>query len=281
MARREPGPFGVMEMGSVADVPRHWLARRHLGSVSGMRLTMVGCSGSMPGPHSAASCYLLEADGFRLVVDLGNGAVGALQRYTALNQVDAVALSHLHADHCLDMCPLWVARKYSDEDPLRLIPVYAPAGAAERIARANDDPDVTGVFDFVTLTPGQHRIGPFAVTTGHVAHPVETFAFRFEHGGHALTYSGDTGESPALVELARSADVFLCEAGFPDLPDLPPNLHLCGRQAGEHAARAGAGRLILTHLAPDYDPEESLAGAAGAFGGPVSLAAPGQVLDLG
>jgi ribonuclease BN (tRNA processing enzyme) len=270
-----------MELGSVADVPRRWLARRHLGSVVGMRLTMVGCSGSMPGPHSAASCYLLEADGFRLVVDLGNGAVGALQRYTALNRVNAVALSHLHADHCLDMCPLWVARTYAPEGALPRIPVYGPAGTAERIARANDDPDVTGAFDFVTLTPGQHRIGPFAVTTGHVAHPVETFAFRFEHGGHALTYSGDTGESPALVELARSADVLLCEAGFPDLPDLPPNLHLCGRQAGEHAARAGAGRLILTHLAPDCDPEESLAGAAGAFGGPVSLAAPGQVLDLG
>ena len=71
-----------MEPGSVAGLPRHGLARRHLGSVSGMRLTMVGCSGSMPGPHSAASCYLLEADGFRLVVDLGSGAVGALQRYT-------------------------------------------------------------------------------------------------------------------------------------------------------------------------------------------------------
>ena len=92
------------------------------------------------------------------------------------------------------------------------------------------------------------------MTAGHVAHPVETFAFRFEHGGHALTYSGDTGESPALVELARSADVLLCEAGFPDLPDLPPNLHLCGRQAGQHAARAGAGRLILTHLAPEHRP---------------------------
>jgi ribonuclease BN (tRNA processing enzyme) len=123
-------------------------------------------------------------------------------------------------------------------------------------------------------------IGPFAVTASHVAHPVETFAFRFEHGGHTLTYSGDTGESPTLVELARSADVLLCEAGFPDLPDLPPNLHLCGRQAGQHAARAGAGRLVLTHLAPDIDPARSLAAAAGAFGGAVSLAAPGQVLDL-
>jgi len=246
-----------------------------------MRLTVVGCSGSMPGPHSPASCYLLEAEGFRLVVDLGNGAVGGLQRYTTLNRVDAVALSHLHADHCLDMCPLWIARKYSAEGPLPSMPVYGPAGAAERIARANDNPDVTGVFDFVTLTPGRHQIGPFAVSTGHVAHPIETFAFRFEHGGHVLTYSGDTGESPVLVELAASADVLLCEAGFPELPDLPPDLHLCGRQAGQHAARADAGRLIVTHLDPDNDPAQSLAAAAGAFSGPVSLAAPGQVLELG
>jgi ribonuclease BN (tRNA processing enzyme) len=177
-----------------------------------MRLTVVGCSGSMPGPHSPASCYLLEADGFRLVVDLGNGALGGLQRYTALNRVDAVALSHLHADHCLDMCPLWVARTYSYEGALPRIPVYGPASAAE---------------------------------------------------------------------LAASADVLLCEAGFPELPDLPPDLHLCGRQAGEHAARAGAGRLIVTHLDPDNNPAQSLAAAAGTFSGPVSLAAPGQVLDLG
>jgi ribonuclease BN (tRNA processing enzyme) len=112
-------------------------------------------------------------------------------------------------------------------------------------------------------------------------HPIETFAFRFEHGGHVLTYSGDTGESPVLVELAASADILLSEAGFPELPDLPPDLHLCGRQAGQHAARAGAGRLIVTHLDPDNDPAQSLAAAAGAFSGPVSLAAPGQVLELG
>ena len=220
---------------------RPWRASRRLDTVVGMRLTVVGCSGSMPGPHSPASCYLLEADGFRLVVDLGNGALGPLQRYTALERVDAVALSHLHADHCLDMCPFWVARTYSSEGALPRIPVYGPAGTAERIARANDDPDVTGVFDFVTLTPGRHRIGPFAVTAGHVAHPIETFAFRFEHGGHVLTYSGDTGESPVLVELAASADVLLCEAGFPDLPDLPPDLHLCGRRPASTPPGPGPG----------------------------------------
>jgi ribonuclease BN (tRNA processing enzyme) len=245
-----------------------------------MRLTVVGCSGSVPSPRSPASCYLLEAEGFRLVMDLGSGGLGPLQRYATVSQIDAVALSHLHADHFIDMCSLWVARRYRSEGSLPRLPVYGPAEAARRVSLANDDPDVSGVYDFVTLAPGIRQIGPFTVTVDHVAHPVETFAFRFEYGGRALVYSGDTGPSPALTELARSADVLLSEAGFPDFPDLPPNLHLCGRQAGQHAAAAGAGRLVLTHLDPDEDPAQNLAGAQGAFPGPVTLAAPGQVIDL-
>jgi ribonuclease BN (tRNA processing enzyme) len=245
-----------------------------------MRLTVVGCSGSIPSPRSPASCYLLEAEGFRLVVDLGSGALGPLQGYVAAHQVDAVALSHLHADHYIDMCSLWVARNWSSEGTLPRLPVYGPADAARRVSLANDDPDVSGVYDFITLAPGRREIGPFTVTVAHVAHPVETFAYRFEYGGRALVYSGDTGPCPALTELARSADVLLCEAGFPELPDLPPDLHLCGSQAGQHAAAAGAGRLVLTHLNPGEDPAQNLAGAQGAFPGPVALAAPGQVIDL-
>ena len=244
-----------------------------------MRLTVVGCSGSIPSRHSAASCYVLEAEGFRLVVDMGSGALGALQQYAGLDEVDAVALSHLHADHFIDMCSFWVARTYSPQDLVR-VPVYGPAEAAQRVSRANDDPDVTGTFDFVTLVPGRRQIGPFTVTVDHVAHPVETFAFRFEHGGKVLTYSGDTGESAELIELAKSSDIMLCEAGFPELPDLPQGLHLNGRQAGQHAAAADAGHLVLTHLGRGYDHELSAAGARDAFGGPVSLAAPGRVLDL-
>ena len=127
-----------------------------------MRLTVVGCAGTIPGPHSAASCYLLEAEGFRLVVDLGSGSLGPLQRYAAVDQIDAVALSHLHADHFIDMCSLWVARNWSSEGTLPRLPVYGPADAARRVSLANDDPDVTGVFDFVTLTPGRRagRPGP-------------------------------------------------------------------------------------------------------------------------
>ena len=210
---------------------------------------------------------------------MGSGALGALQRYVDLAEVDAVALSHLHADHFIDMCSFWVARTYLAQGVLP-VPVYGPADAAARISRANDDPDVTGTFDFVTLVPGCRQIGPFTVTVGHVAHPVETFAFRFEHGGKVLTYSGDTGESAVLAELASSADILLCEAGFPELPDLPPGLHLSGRQAREYAAVANAGHLVLTHLAPGNDPAQSLAGAQETFGGPISLAAPSQVLEL-
>ena len=246
-----------------------------------MRLTIIGCSGSFPGPESPASSYLLEAEGFRLLLDLGNGALGVLQRHADLYSIDAVALSHLHADHCLDMCSYWVARRFAPGGPQPAIPVYGPAGAAERLSLAADPgSDLTGAFDFHTLTPGTRRIGPFQVITERMNHPVETYGFRFEHGGRVLAYSADTGPGQALVGLARRADLLLCEATFLDGPGLPPGLHLTGRQAGEHAARAGARHLVLTHLAPGSDKQRSFAEAESVFPGPISLAAPGQEFDL-
>jgi ribonuclease BN (tRNA processing enzyme) len=246
-----------------------------------MRLTIIGCSGSFPGPESPASSYLLEAEGFRLLLDLGNGALGVLQRHADLYGIDAVALSHLHADHCLDMCSYWVARRYAPGGPQPAIPVHAPAGAAERLARAADPgADLTKAFSFQTLTAGRRRIGPFQVTTERMNHPVETYGFRFEHGGRVLAYSADTGPAGALADLARGADLLLCEATFADEPDLPPDLHLTGRQAGEYAARAGARHLVLTHLAPGNDRQRSFAEAQSAFSGPISLAASGQEFEL-
>jgi ribonuclease BN (tRNA processing enzyme) len=225
----------------------------------------------------------VEADGFRLLLDLGNGALGALQRHVGLYDVDAICLSHLHSDHCLDMCAYWVARYYAPGGPRPRIPVYGPDGTAERLARASGldpKPGLTTVFDFVSLHPGRRQIGPFAVTVDHVEHPVETFGFRIEHAGRVLAYSGDTGESAALVVLAKSADVLLCEASFLDRPGLPTGLHLTGREAGEHATRAGVGHLVLTHLVPGNDQDRTLAEAVGAFSGAVSLASSGLVLDL-
>ncbi|HEY6275282.1 MAG TPA: MBL fold metallo-hydrolase [Streptosporangiaceae bacterium] len=250
-----------------------------------MRLTIIGCSGSFPGPDSPASCYLLEADGFRLLLDLGNGALGALQRHAGLDSIDAVCLSHLHADHCLDLCSYMVARTYHPDGPRPRIPVYGPAGTAHRMAQAygfGEHPGMAGAFDFVTLAPGTLTIGPFQVTVAHVNHPVETFGFRVEQAGRALAYSADTGESAALVGLARQADLLLCEASFLTGPGLPTGLHLTAGQAAEHAARAGAGQLILTHLVPWNDPARIQAEASGsAFGGPISLAVPGHSVELG
>ncbi|GAA0978388.1 MBL fold metallo-hydrolase [Acrocarpospora macrocephala] len=250
-----------------------------------MRLTIVGCSGSFPGPDSPASCYLFEAEGFRLVVDLGNGALGALQRHIGLHDVDAICLSHLHADHCLDLCAYHVVRTYSPGGPFPRIPVYAPADAPRRLNRAYgmpDEPTLESAFDFHALTPDRRQIGPFEVTTALMNHPVETYGFRISYGGHSVAYSGDTGECADLVRLARDADVLLCEASFLDLPDLTPDLHLNGRQAAEHAAKAGVDRLVLTHLVPWYDPDRILSEAATAgFTGRLELARSGAVYDLG
>jgi ribonuclease BN (tRNA processing enzyme) len=245
---------------------------------------MIGCSGSIPGPDSPASCYLVESGGFRLLLDLGNGALGALQRYAGMFDIDAVCLSHLHADHCLDLCAYWVARTYSPGGARPRIPVYGPAGTQRRMAQAyglDEHPGMTRVFDFGTLTPGTRQIGPLRVTLAAMNHPVETFGFRIEHGGRAIAYSADTGLTPALDELARGVDLLLCEASFLDEPGLPGDVHLTARQAGQYAARAAAGQLVLTHLVPWNDRERSRREAASAYAGPLSLAESGQVVDLG
>jgi len=243
-----------------------------------MDLTIVGCSGSFPGPDSPASCYLLEAEGFRLLIDLGNGALGPLQRYSDLDRIDAVCLSHLHADHCLDMCGFQVFRAYHPSGQLAPIPVYGPAGADLRLDRATaveSAQPMSVIFDFVTLSSGTREIGPFRVVTDQMNHPVETYGFRIEHGGRAIAYSADTGLSEPLVRLTRDADVLICEASFPDVEDLPPNLHLTAAQAAEHAVQAGAGQLILTHLAPWTDQDHALEQAQAIYHGPLALATSG------
>jgi ribonuclease BN (tRNA processing enzyme) len=247
-----------------------------------VRVTVVGCAGSFPGPDSPASCYLVEHDDFRLLLDLGNGALGALQRFIPLERIDAVVLSHLHADHCLDLCGLYVAQRYHPAGPRPPIPVWGPRGTASRMARAYDlpeDPGMTGQFDFHPLEPGAQAIGPFTVTAARVNHPVEAYGLRVAAGDHAIVYSGDTGESAALVELAHGADVALFEASCLEARPAP-DVHLTARQAAEHARAAGVGTLVLTHLVAWNDPAETLAEARAAFDGALMLASSGLVIDI-
>jgi len=248
-----------------------------------MRLTVVGCAGSFPGPDSPASCYLVEHEGHSVVLDLGNGAFGPLQRHTDVYSVDAVVLSHLHADHCLDLTSYYVARKYHPDGPKPSIPVLGPTGTSDRMARAYDlahTPGMAGEFEFRDhLT--ETEIGPFRITTARVNHPVEAYATRVEAGGRSLVFSGDTGVTDALVELSRGVDLALFEASFLSrYPNLPPDLHLTAAQAADHAQRAGVGRLVLTHLVPWTSQDETLAEGTAAYDGDLALATPGLVVDL-
>lgn len=252
-----------------------------------MKLTVLGCSGSMPGPDSPASGYLLEAEGYRLVLDLGHGAFGALQRYVDPAEVDAIVVSHLHADHCIDLTAYIVALRYGASQyrlsgPAGRIALIGPAGTRDRLEAAYDPLarklGLHELFGFATPVGGE--LGPFAVSFARVNHPVPTTAVRFTHGDRTLVYSADTGESDALVTLADGADVLLCEASFGPDDTYIPGLHLTGKQAGEHADRAGVERLIVTHVPPWGSRQDAADEAATAFAGPVEIAQPGAQYEI-
>jgi len=248
-----------------------------------VRLTVLGCSGTYPGPDSPCSGYLVEHDGFRLVLDLGPGALGPLQRAIGLLDVDAVHVSHLHADHCTDLVGMSYARRYHPDGPPPPLPLYGPKGLADRLCSVFEVPPpdrLRTVYDVHEVAVGTRQIGPFTVTTARMDHPVECHGIRVEAGGRSLVYSGDTARSERLVELARDADVLLCEASWPDAPDRPGGLHLSGREAGEHAAQAGVERLLLTHLMPWADREAMAAEAAQAYDGPLEVVRSGAAYDV-
>jgi ribonuclease BN (tRNA processing enzyme) len=248
-----------------------------------MKLTVLGCSGSIPGPDSPASGYLIEAEGYRLVLDLGHGAFGALQKYLRPNDVDAIVISHLHADHCIDLTAYIVALRYggdgySSVGPESRIQVVGVPGTRDRLEAAYDPLarklSLHELFTFATPndTPA---LGPFALSYAQMNHPTPTNAVRIECGDRTLVYSADTGESTDLVTLAQGADVLLCEASVGPDEELVPGLHMTGRMAGEHADKAGVERLIVTHVPPWNSVQIAADEAAAAFHGPVEVAHPG------
>lgn len=261
-----------------------------------MRLIVLGCSGSGPGPTSPASGYLVQAGDVALTLDLGNGTFGALQRHLDPWRLDAVAFSHLHPDHCADFSALVVHRRYHPYPPFdataRPLPVIAPAEAPQRFAGQYAPSaaelartDLSDVFAFRPLADGaSSSVGDVTVRAAAVDHLCEAYALRVEHGGASLVYSGDTGPCDGLVELARGADVLLCEASWPHVTQFwaepPRGVHLSARQAGEHATAAGVGRLLITHVPPWCDGEALVAEAKGAFDGPVDLVAPDASYDV-
>lgn len=258
-----------------------------------MIVHVVGCSGSIAGPESAASCYLLEAhDGARtwhVVFDLGSGAVGPLQRHVDLGAIDAVVLSHAHPDHAADAYALSVALRYGYPDPARdPLPLYGPAGIGEVLG----DEEAAAPYALRELRPTPVHpvslaIGPFDITVGLAWHPVPALAFRIEgpgeHGGRVcLTYTGDTDRSEAIDALAEGADLLLAEAGWAhrEVPAGSDGVHMSGKQAGALARDAAPVQLLLTHIPPWGDREATALKARAIFDGPVTLARAGQRIAL-
>jgi len=249
-----------------------------------MKLTIVGCAGTFPGPDAACSSYLLEHDGFRLLLDAGNGSTGPLQRTCGLLDLDAIAISHMHGDHYLDLITYTYARRYHPEGNPRCLPVHGPSDVEEHVASAFGRPVgqlLSEVFEFHPISGATTMdIGPFTVERERVNHPVETYAMRITAGGSTLAYSADSGVCDELVKVARDADLFLCEASYLEGEDNPPDIHLTGREAAEHASRAGVGKLVLTHLVPWGDADRTLNEATAAYDGDIAVAACGAVFDI-
>ncbi len=191
------------------------------GKLVSVRITVLGCSGSVVGPDSPASGYLLTApDTPPLVIDFGGGVLGALQRHADPNSVH-VLLSHLHADHCLDLPGLFVWRRYHPTPAEQRGLMYGPANTWARLGAASS-PEGGEIDDFSDIFDIRHwvdnetvQIGSLSVTPKLVCHPTESYGMRItDPSGATLVYSGDTGYCDQLIDLARGADVFLCEASW-------------------------------------------------------------------
>ena len=216
------------------------------------------------------------------MIDCGTGAVGAMQRAGVLLDVDAVFLSHLHADHCLDLVAWYYTRYYHPEGPRATMPVYGPQGSAERIAGAFDavPPGLAETYDWRLAKAGHMEIGPFDIELAGMYHPIESLGMRIEAGGKVFAYSADTAANDALPVLARDADFMLCEASWQDNCPHPEGVHMSGIEAAGMANAAGADRLMLTHVVPWCSREQILEEALTVRGEGTEMALPGMSYDI-
>ena len=271
-----------------------------------MDLTILGCRQGMPADGQASSCYLVTEESTRLLLDCGPGAATALSAVTHVSTLDAVVISHLHSDHCYDLLPLGKTLLNGRiRDARRLptlpdagtaiwppVPLHVPAGgrtAFDALAAALPVPTVPVLdrafdlaFDLNEYEPGdEFTIGECRIGLYPLRHSLPNCGIRVTGPTGSLAYSGDTYDVPGLVKLARGVDLFLCEATL-ELTDDTVHGHLTAAQAGEAAAAAGAGELVLTHFLT-ADPtwlEARRADAQRYFDGPVHLASPGRRFEV-
>lgn len=244
-----------------------------------IRLVPVGTGAAFGDPGEVQSSYLVLAGPRRIVLDLGSGSLAALARHMPPEDLDAVVISHLHPDHCVDLFGLHVRMEWGPGRG-RVIPVFGPPALGGRLA-AFGAGEVWRPEQGLHLHPLEDGGGVLDLGDGvvlrhaEVPHLPPTHAVRVEHGGRALVYGADCGPDDALVDLATGADVLICECTFGADPVPEGVAHLDAHGAGALARRAGVGRLLLTHIQPDHDRDRALAVAGAAFGGPTAWARPG------
>lgn len=248
-----------------------------------VRLTVLGSSGAFPTAECPSNGFLVEHEGFHLLLDVGYATFPALLWHLPVERLDAVYITHGHPDHCADLNPLLRARARVDggrpAPPLR---VFAPPGALDAVLALDRPGMLDDALKLSEFTPGDSwRIGPFAVRTGLLPHFWPNAAVRLDAAGRALAYSGDGGPSEMLETLARDADLLIAEASYVDeVPD-----DLCGqlssaRDAGNVASAAGVGSLLLAHLMPGISHAAASAAAGAVYRGSIEIATPNLVREL-
>lgn len=248
-----------------------------------MELIVLGASGTWPTAGTATSGYLLRHDGFNLWIDAGSGTLANLQHHLRLPEIGGILISHAHPDHFVDLYPCFYARHYGELGEPGL-PVIVPTSFTDLLSAlvsVDSRAVMQTAFDLREIEPGQgFEIGPFRVKTEPMAHlGLAALGFRIEANGAVLAYTGDTGPTHHVEELARGAGLFVSEATWQDRDDLLP-FHLSSRQAALHARRAEVGKLLLSHIWPTLDGEVSKAQAAEEYAGPIEVAVEGMRLEV-
>jgi len=245
----------------------------------GLSLTILGCSGSYPGPGDACSGYLVQGGGVNVVVDMGPGTLANLQRHIGIGDIDAVILTHRHPDHWTDLTGLEVAWTYGLKRTG--LAVYGTPETFDLAESLSSGLAPTMVWHDIG-DGSKVEIGGLRFTFARTEHYVETMAVRIDdlESGRSLAYSADTGPGWSFSALGDGIDLALCEATNLQSEEGPGVLHLSARQAGVMARAAGVPRLLLTHLWPVIDPEDARAEAVESFGAPVEIAVTNERYDL-
>lgn len=248
------------------------------------RFKVLGSSGAWPDAGRACSGYLIQSAGATLVLDLGFGTLPRLLQTCRAQDVGAVFVSHAHADHCVDLYGLYRALRLP-QPPIASPPVFAIGEVMERVGAldgAGGPERLRSTLDFRPIEGDKtFEAGPFRLRTFALPRFVPNLGVRVEVGGTTVAYTGDTGPSEVISELARDVDLFVCEATYPTPPASEgPRLLLSASEAGAYAQGARAKRLVLTHFWPGDDRTISLDLARKSFGGEALLAEQGMTIDL-